>query len=246
MRREGGAGGKGTVRASDGAGRRRGRRANPEGAAAAAAAARGRGERGFRQLVTRADAEPAGIPGDVSSRRGARTRHRSWGSSGPNYREARERRVCDGACRRGEGEGGQGRAVGDAPGEGGGRMGGRPSPSPHPPPGGPEKKYDRDGAPPGGRRDCCSAGAWGLRPDATRLSARDGAIRHRAAAPRRRRGVRTPGAGRRSRGRGATRTRRDRRRRRGALCGSARNAALSRPVSRAGAGRGAAAHLPQL
>ena len=147
--------------------------------------------------------------------------------------------------------GGRGREVRDGRwgmhrGKGGAYGRASKSKSTPPPPGGPEKKNDRDGAPPGGRRDCCSAGAWGLRPDATRLSARDGAMRHRAAAPRRRRGVRTPGAGRRSRGRGATRTRRDRRRRRGALCGSARNAALSRPVSRAGAGRGAAAHLPQL
>ena len=188
------------MRASDGAGRRRGRRANPEGGGGGGGGGEGDGASEVFVSSSRAP-----MPNPRGFRATCRAGAARVPDIGPGARPGRTtvRRGCAASAMGrvgGGGEGGQGRAVGDAPGEGGAY--GRASKSKSPP-GGPEKKYDRDGAPPGGRRDCCSAGAWGLRPDATRQRARrrDAASRRGAAAAPRR-----PNAGR---GEEVARTRRD-------------------------------------
>ena len=191
------------MRASDGAGRRRGRRANPEGGGGGGGGGEGTGRARFSSRRHARHRRNRGDPGDVSSRRGARTRHRSWGSSGPNYREARERRVCDGAGRRGEGREVRDGRWGMRRGKGEGRMGGRPSPSPPHPPGGPEKIRSRWRAawrsPRLLQRRCLGAASG--RDAIERARRRDTASRRGAAAAPRR-----PNAGR---GEEVARTRRD-------------------------------------
>ena len=232
------------MRASDGAGRRREAR-EPRGAR------RRRRRRGDGASEVFVNSSRAPMPNPRGFRATCRAGAARVPDIGPGARPGRTTvRRGNAASAMGRVGGGRGREVRDGRwgmrrGKGGGVWAGvQVQVHPPPPPGGPEKKYDRDGAPPGGRRDCCSAGAWGLRPDATRLSARDGAMR---IAPRR--GGGAAASERRARGGRADAARRGP----GAIgvAGEAflrlrANAALSRPVSRAGAGRGAAAHLPQL